>query len=212
MDTQSAENFIKSLKASNDVELAISAWANQKLYLPSKGQVLATWALNTLLKNNNVVSDSRYWTLLECILLGNSSSPPWLPTLVFKTPVVPILTSILRNFAIEDGNGLSKEMLGPCQRVLKMILPIAFPKTRLDTVLECFWASLDALSGIVSAENIMELVNLGVDGFRAAFTKATNKTKVGAPSRPHFGTYRQKCYRSMESLSRDTLPRSHARS
>jgi len=184
MDTQSAENFLKSLKASNDIELAISAWANEKLYIPSKGQVLATWALNTLLKNNNIVSDSRYWTLLESILLVNSSSPPWLPTLVFKTPVVPILTSLLRNFTIEDGNGLSTEMLEPCQRVLKMILPIAYPKTRLETVLDCFWASLDALSGTMPTENIMELVNIGVDGFRAAFTKVTNKTKVrcGIPS------------------------------
>jgi hypothetical protein len=183
MDRQSAEGFFKYLKASNDVELAISAWANEKLYIPSKGQFLATWALNTLLKNNSIVSDSRYWTLLESILLGDShSSPLWLPTLVYKTPVVPILTSILRNSATGDEERLSKEMLEPCYRVLKIVLPIAYPKTRLDAVLDCFWASLDALSGTLPVDNIIKLVNLSVDGFRLAFTKVTNKTKAGAPS------------------------------
>jgi len=184
METLSAEGFLKSLKASNGVELAISAWANENLYMPSKAQILTTWALNALLKNENVISDSRYWTLLHSILLDNnsSSSALWLPTIVYKTPVVPILTAALRSFAMENGQDLSKEALEPRQHVLRLIAPIAYPKTRLDTVLDCFWATLDAIADSSQREDMHALVNLAVEGFTAAFAKTTNKIKVSRHS------------------------------
>lgn len=178
METQSPESFLRSLKASNNIELALSAWKSEDLYIPSKGQFLVTWALNALLKSNNAIRDARYWNLLESIILGNSSLPPWLSTLVYKTPVVPILTAMLRMCAEGDIVELGKDVLEPCQRVLHAIVPIAYPKTRLDTMVECFWASLDAISSSFSHNSISGLLRLSVEGFRVAFSNATNKGKV----------------------------------
>src|ERR1700749_4234519 len=101
MSRLSPAAFVKGLKTSNDVELAISAWNNQNLYIPSKGQFIASWALNRLLKHTDSLLDFRIWNLLESILLSDPlstsftsptpSTPQWLPSLLHKIPIVPIL-------------------------------------------------------------------------------------------------------------------------
>lgn len=92
--------------------------------------------------------------------------------------MVPILTTTLRISAAKNEEGLSKDMLGPCQRVLRAIVPIALPKTRLETVLECFWACFDAASGAKDKDSLVGLVKLSTEGFKTAFSNATNKGKI----------------------------------
>lgn len=179
MTWSSPDAFVKALGSSNDVELAISAWNNEDMYIPSKGQFIASWALKNLLKNKQSQLDERVWALLESVLLSKSTPPPWLSTLLFKTPVVPILTAILRRCTDEDADPYSKNMLASCQHVLGEVLPLIYPRTRFETTLECFWAALEASAEYNNIESISKLIKMAVEGFRMAFIKATNKGKVG---------------------------------
>jgi hypothetical protein len=179
MTWPSPDAFVKTLGSSNDVELAISAWNNEDMYIPSKGQFIASWALKNLLKNKQSQLDERIWVLLESILLSKATPPPWLSTVLFKTPVVPILTAILRRCTNNDAEPYSKNMLASCQRVLGEVLPLVYPRTRFETTLECFWAALEASSEHPNVKSISKLIKLAVEGLRMAFVKATNKAKVG---------------------------------
>lgn len=174
--TWTADSFVKALRQSNDVQLAIDAYNDHSFYLPAKPQLLADWALNRLLKHSASIEDVKVWSLLREILLGDSPSPPtWLPALLYKIPVVPILTSIFRLLAESPQQGLLLEHALP---VLRSVLPIAYPKTRLDTILECLWACIDALSSTHPDVLVSDLAFLGLDGFSTAFQTASNKGKV----------------------------------
>lgn len=201
MSGPSPTAFVKGLKASNDVELAISAWKNQELYIPSKGQFIASWALNRLLKHTDSLLDFRIWNLLESILLSGSpstsstpptvSTPQWLPSLLHKIPIVPILTSLIRTISTKQVENVEKkadkdaafsETLRASKRVLGVLLPLSYSKTRFETILEGLWASLDVISSnkdmVGNIEELEGLVLLAIHGFQASFENATNKTKV----------------------------------
>jgi hypothetical protein len=174
--TWTADSFVKTLRQSNDVQLAVDAYNDQAFYLPAKPQLLADWALNRLLKYSAAIEEVKIWLLLQDILFGNSSTAPaWLPAVLYKIPVVPILTSIFRLLVESPQHALPLEHVLP---VLRSILPIAYPKTRLDTILECLWACIDALSSICIDTLVSDLAFLVLDGFPPAFQTASNKGKV----------------------------------
>lgn len=179
MSGPSPEAFVKALKSSNDVELAVSAWKNPDLYIPSKGQFIASWALNRLLKHTDSLLDFRIWNLLDSILLVNfPSTPQWLPTLLHKIPVVPILTSLIRTIPSKSSEEVRLETLRSCERILGVLLPLSYSKTRFETILESFWTSLEALSQNKNVGMLENLVEMAVHGFRSSFSNATNKAKV----------------------------------
>ncbi|PVG00766.1 hypothetical protein CPB86DRAFT_812877 [Serendipita vermifera] len=179
MSWTSPEAFMKSLKSSNDVQLALSAWKHADFYIPAKGQTLANWALNQLLKNNQALQDIRIWTLLDSIIFEDTDSiPQWLPTTLHKIPAVPILLSLLRHLANPNESPISENTLLICQHVMKTILPISYPKTRLETTIECLWAALDVVDRAKNVHQPLELVSSAVTGFISAFRNATNKAKI----------------------------------
>ena len=174
--TWTADSFVKTLRQSNDVQLAIDASNDHSFYLPAKPQLLVDWALNRLLKHSACIQDVKIWLLLREILLGDSlTAPTWLPALLYKIPVVPILTSIFRLLVESPQQGSLLENALP---VLRSVLPLAYPKTRLDTILECLWACIDALSSTHLDALVSDLAFLGFDGFLLAFQTASNKGKV----------------------------------
>ena len=174
--TWTADSFVKALRQSNNVQLAIDAYSDQTFYLPAKPQFIADWALNRLLKHSPAIGDVELWSLLQEILLGDSSTAPtWLPAVLYKIPVVPILTSIFRLLVDSPQQALLLEHALP---VLRSILPIAYPKTRLDTILECLWACIEALSSTHIDSLVSGLAFLCLDGFSPAFQTASNKGKV----------------------------------
>jgi hypothetical protein len=180
--TWTADSFVKALRQSNDVQLAIDAYNNHSLYLPAKPQFLADWALNRLLKHPTSIEDVKVWSLLRDILLGDSTAPPtWLPALLYKIPVVPILTSIFR-LLVESPQ--QESLLEHALPVLRSVLPIAYPKTRLDTILECLWACIDAVSSTHLDALASNLAFLGLDGFSPAFQTASNKGRVSFVTMP----------------------------
>jgi hypothetical protein len=174
--TWTADSFVKALRQSNDVQLAIDAYNDQAFYLPAKSQLLADWALNRLLKHPAATENVKIWSLLQDILLGNSSAAPtWLPAVLYKIPVVPILTSVFRLLTESPQQALLLEYALP---VLRSVLPIAYPKTRLDTIVECLWACIEALSSTHIDTSVSDVALLGLDGFSPAFQTASNKGKV----------------------------------
>ena len=174
--TWTADSFVKTLRQSNDVQLAIDAYNDQTFYLPAKPQFLADWALNRLLRHSPAIEDVELWSLLQEILLGDSSAAPtWLPAVLYKIPVVPILTSIFHLLVHSNQQEL---LLKHALPVLRTVLPIAYPKTRLDTILECLWACIEALSTTHIDSLVSGLAFLGLDGFLQAFQTANNKGKV----------------------------------
>lgn len=179
MTWSSPDAFVKALRTTNDPELAISAWKSDEVYFPSKAEFLSSWAFNQLLKNKQSLHDLRIWSLLESILLSHQALPPWTSALLFKTPVVPILTSILRSSAEESDEAAFFYSLTTYERVLGATLPLVYPRTRFESILECFWASLECISHKSKANSASGLSRLAIAGFRVAFTKATTKAKVG---------------------------------
>lgn len=174
--TWTADSFVKALRQSNDVQLAFDAYSDQSFYLPAKPQLLADWALSRLLRHPAAVEDVKIWLLLHEILLGHSSTAPsWLPAVLYKIPVVPILTSIFR-LLVESPQ--QEQLLECALPVLRFVLPIAYQKTRLDTILECLWACVEALSSVHIDALVSDLARLGLDGFSPAFHTANNKGKV----------------------------------
>lgn len=175
--TWTADSFVKALRQSNDVQLAIDAYSDQTFYLPAKPQFLADWALNRLLKHSPAIEDVELWSLLQKILVEDSSTvPTWLPAVLYRIPVVPILTAIFRLLV---DSSLQESLLKCALPVLRSVLPIAYPKTRLDTILECLWACTEALSSTHIDSFVSDLAFLGLDGFSPAFQTASNKGKVG---------------------------------
>ena len=180
--TWTADSFVKALRQSNDVQLAIDAYNDHSFYLPAKPQLLADWALNRLLKHSACIEDVKIWSLLQEILLGDSpTTPTWLPALLYKIPVVPILTSIFRLLVESPQQVLLLEHALP---VLRSVLPVAYSKTRLDTILECLWACIDALSSTHLDALVSDLAFLAFDGFSLAFQTASNKGKVSFITMP----------------------------
>ncbi|KAG8832126.1 hypothetical protein FRC17_001997 [Serendipita sp. 399] len=45
--------MLKTLRTLNNVEMASAAWANNEIYIPSKAQLITSWALNHLLKHGS---------------------------------------------------------------------------------------------------------------------------------------------------------------
>ncbi|KAG8758725.1 hypothetical protein FRC14_007512 [Serendipita sp. 396] len=175
----SPETFLRTFRTLSNIEHASAAWANQDLYIPSKPQLITSWALTHLLKHGSAIRDERIWSLLDSILSSNPSfPPPWLPALLYKIPTVPILTSLLRSFDPPTEGLDSNGPFIPYKRVMDVILPIAFPKTRFDTILDCLWASLETISGSNDMKNIESLALYPLKGFRNTFSAHSNKAKV----------------------------------
>ncbi|CCA70157.1 hypothetical protein PIIN_04096 [Serendipita indica DSM 11827] len=179
MTSGSPEAFLKRLKSTNSIPLALSAWKDKDFYLPSKGQHIAAWALDHLLKTPVAVHNVLIWRLLDDIILGTTGSySQWLSSVLYKTPTVPILASLLRPAPDEKPRKDAKELAEVSRRVMEVILPMAFPRTRFETVLDCLWAAFASVSHPRAPKEMSYHQMVALRGFQAAFANATNKGKV----------------------------------
>ncbi|KDQ13623.1 hypothetical protein BOTBODRAFT_33335 [Botryobasidium botryosum FD-172 SS1] len=202
----SSQSFIRALKAPADppqpdgpskIELARLAWELETLCVPSKAEVISEWILGKLLKEKgaerdaNPILDVRYWSLLSEIIAVPKSRPLpssfngsatlrnkniWLPPLLNRIPIVPILTTLVRNLPTED-----VDFIQSVYQTLQVLLPLALPKANADAVVECFWEAL-AWLGRVNTAHIDEastgIAVLVSDAFRKSFAQNSNKKKI----------------------------------
>ncbi|ORY31304.1 Urb2/Npa2 family-domain-containing protein [Naematelia encephala] len=81
----SASSFIKALKSSNDppcpdwpekVDIARHAWATLDLYVPKKAEVIGEWIIEAWSRQNLLLADERYHSLLLDVWAPSANSRP----------------------------------------------------------------------------------------------------------------------------------------
>lgn len=199
-ELSSSQEFIRALKAPRDppkpggirkVDLARQAWELESLFIPSKAEVIAEWALQTLLSSGQTESgvlDEKTWRLLADIVCTHgttlNSTLPWLNGVVNRVPVLPIFTSLLHALRKEfraDAPGPTA-LLDAATNASHVLLPLASLKTNCDTIAACFWEVL----GLFSAREIpdpplcsaLAICKTVVSVFETSFGNYSNKKKI----------------------------------
>ncbi|KAA1468590.1 hypothetical protein DENSPDRAFT_833947 [Dentipellis sp. KUC8613] len=200
---QSSQTFVRALKAPSDppkpgdptkIEIARQAWNTASFRVPNKGETIVEFLLTRLLKDRgresalNPVLDVRYWQLLGDILspsgeadsdaAGARSIKAWLSPLLNRTPIIPVVTSLLT--LSEQDASLVSELYTLAASPLANMWPIAIQKATPDTLLDCFGALLGALvtAPKSSIQGFINIANLVVTAFRTAFSNSSSKKKL----------------------------------
>ena len=141
----------------------------------------------------NPLLDLRYWQLLGDILCPyprsstaeiGTPSKIWLAPIVNKTPVAPIVISILtisRGLNLDIGSQLLASSFPP----LSLLWSIAVPKISPDTTLDCLGAFLK-VSNLISddgndvscCDGLFQFGSMILMSFKLAFAHSNNKKKV----------------------------------
>ncbi|TFY72617.1 hypothetical protein EVG20_g369 [Dentipellis fragilis] len=200
---QSSQIFVRALKAPSDppkpgdptkIEIARQAWNTTSFRVPNKGETIVEFLLTRLLKDRirdgalNPVLDVRYWQLLDDILLpseaaenaaaGTRATKAWLLPLLNRTPIVPVVTSLL--MLSEQDSSAMTELYTLAATSLAMMWPIAIQKATPDMLLDCFGALLGAMVTVPdpSTQGFIKIAHLVVVAMRAAFSNSSNKKKL----------------------------------
>ncbi|KAJ1310810.1 hypothetical protein OPQ81_009330 [Rhizoctonia solani] len=196
----SSQEFIRALKAAKDppkpggirkIELARQAWELETLFIPSKGEVIVEWILQSLLTSGDTqgaesgILDGKSWKLLADIVTTNSnlnSIPTWLNGVINRVAVWPIFTNLLRVLGTVPGSDQGFDNLGVVTCVARVLLPPAALKANCDTVAGCFWEVLGLFATRNDEETLLlaavELSETIVSTFEAAFGNYSNKKKI----------------------------------
>ncbi|KAG2116977.1 Urb2/Npa2 family-domain-containing protein [Suillus clintonianus] len=193
-----AQSFVRLLKAPTDppnpesplkIQIACAAWDDTTLHIPNKHELIAEFILTRLLKDksktsDNPVIDPRYWCLLCKVLdgsvgVGARGLKVWLGSLLNRTPLAPIIISILTLL-----NGLpvteAKELLMFVRQCFSVIWPLSVHKIGVETLLECLGAVLDVSSELLNYEAMDSMCEAVVSSYREALGNVGNKKKLHA--------------------------------
>ncbi|KAG1749705.1 Urb2/Npa2 family-domain-containing protein [Suillus paluster] len=194
----SAQSFVRLLKAPTDppnpesptkIQIACAAWDDTTLHIPNKHELIAEFILTRLLKDKsktseNPIIDVQYWCLLRKVLdgsvgVGARGLKVWLGSLLNRTPLAPIIISILtllRDLPVAEAKGLLV-LVRPCFSVL---WPLSVHKIGVETLLECFGIVLDVSAELVRNEALEGMCEAVVSSYREALGNAGNKKKLHA--------------------------------
>ncbi|KAG1766457.1 Urb2/Npa2 family-domain-containing protein [Suillus occidentalis] len=194
----SAQSFVRLLKAPTDppnpesppkIQIACAVWDDATTHIPNKHELIAEFILTRLLKDksktsDNPVVDARYWCLLRNVLDGSVGAGArglkvWLGSLLNRTPLAPIIISILtllRDLPVTKAEELLV-LMRPCFSVL---WPLSVHKIGVETLLECLGAVLDVSVELVKDENLGGICEAIVASYREALGNTGNKKKLPA--------------------------------
>ncbi|KAG2345231.1 hypothetical protein BDR05DRAFT_127206 [Suillus weaverae] len=194
----SAQSFIRLLKAPTDppnpesplkIQIACAAWDDATIHIPNKHELIAEFILTRLLKDksktsDNPLLDARYWSLLRKVLDGSVGAGArglkvWLGSLLNRTPLAPIIISILtllRDLPVTE----AKELLALVRSCFSVLWPLSVHKISVETLLECFGAVLDVSAELVDDEILGGICEAIVSSYREALGNAGNKKKLHA--------------------------------
>ncbi|KAG1810124.1 Urb2/Npa2 family-domain-containing protein [Suillus plorans] len=194
----SAQSFVRLLKAPTDppnpesplkIQIAWAVWDDTTIHIPNKHELIAEFILTRLLKDksktsDNPVIDARYWSLLRKVLVldgsvgaGVRGLKVWLGSLLNRTPLAPIIISILtllRDLPVTK----AKELLVPVHPCFSVLWPLSVHKIGVETLLECLGAVLNVSTELfddVILDGICETI---VFSYREALGNAGNKKKL----------------------------------
>ncbi|KIK46276.1 hypothetical protein CY34DRAFT_800619 [Suillus luteus UH-Slu-Lm8-n1] len=194
----SAQSFVRLLKAPTDppnpesppkIQIACAAWDDATAHIPNKHELIAEFILTRLLKDksktsDNPVVDARYWSLLRKVLDGSVGAGArglkvWLGSLLNRTPLAPIIISILtllRDLPVTKAEELLV-LVRPCFSVL---WPLSVHKIGVETLLECLGTVLNVSAELVKDENLGGICEAIVSSYREALGNTGNKKKLPA--------------------------------
>ncbi|KAG8710924.1 hypothetical protein FRC11_003975 [Ceratobasidium sp. 423] len=225
----SSQEFIRALKAPKDpprpggtlkIDLARQAWELETLFIPSKGEVIVEWTLQSLLTagvqgGESGVLDGKSWRLLADIVTCTrlkpnlNSIPTWLNAVINRVAVWPIFTQLLRALGTVPGSDSGLDVLGVVTAVAHVLLPPAALKASCDALAGCFWEVLGLFAAQHDNETLLsalELCDIIVSTFESSFGNCSNKKKIAVTLVDHHldSWLRQSkpCYSENTSLSK----------
>ncbi|KAG1889396.1 Urb2/Npa2 family-domain-containing protein [Suillus subluteus] len=194
----SAQSFVRLLKAPTDppnpesppkIQIACAAWDDATIHIPNKHELIAEFILTRLLKDksktsDNPVIDARYWSLLRKVLDGSVGAGArglkvWLGSLLNRTPLAPIIISILTllgDLPVTE----AKELLALVRPCFFVLWPLSVHKIGVETLLECLGAVLNVSAELVNDEILGGICEAIVSSYREALGNAGNKKKLPA--------------------------------
>ncbi|KAG1845502.1 hypothetical protein DFJ58DRAFT_893666 [Suillus subalutaceus] len=161
----SAQSFVRLLKAPTDppnpesppkIQIACAAWDDATIHIPNKHELIAEFILTRLLKDKSKTSDNP--VLDGSVGAGARGLKVWLGSLLNRTPLAPIIISILT-------------LLGN--------LPVTEAKELLALV-QCLGAVLNVSAELVNDEILGGICEAIVSSYREALGNAGNKKKLPA--------------------------------
>ncbi|KAI0034913.1 Urb2/Npa2 family-domain-containing protein [Vararia minispora EC-137] len=193
----SLQNFIRALRAPSDppkmggplkIEIARQTWNDTENNVPSKAETITEFILTNLLKERDKqressVTDPRYWELLLDVIRSRSSSittvqKTWLVPLLNRTPIAPIVVSLLDLAARADVVSL-QHIIAPASAVLRTLWPLAVPKMSVEILLHCFGAFVAATFNISRhLDYFLDIGKLVSSSLRNSFNNSSNKKKL----------------------------------
>ncbi|KAJ3571342.1 hypothetical protein NP233_g3811 [Leucocoprinus birnbaumii] len=190
---QTSQEFIRALKAPSDppteggptkIEIARQSWDNNAFFLPSKPQVVADWLLSSLLKDKSQppstssIFNLNYWKLLVDVLLDDSAASAnrrtWLPSLLHRIPLQPILSTFLSKF----GEAKSPEELSAAvAECISLTWRLSSRKMLIESLTDLFNLVLQ----ITDEENLTPgIIRIGIfitSSYRGSLGNVMNKKK-----------------------------------
>ncbi|KAG2075229.1 hypothetical protein BDR04DRAFT_1070464 [Suillus decipiens] len=192
----SAQSFVRLLKAPTDppnsesplkIQIACAAWDDTTIHIQNKHELIAEFILTRLLKDksktsDNPIIDARYWSLLHKVLdssvgAGARSLKVWLGSLLNRTPLAPIIISVLtllRDLKVAE----AKELLVLVRPCFSILWPLGVHKIGVETLLECFGAVLNVSAELVDDEILGDICEAILSSYREALGNAGNKKKL----------------------------------
>ncbi|KAF9456144.1 Urb2/Npa2 family-domain-containing protein [Collybia nuda] len=197
----SSGDFVRALKAPANpptpggptkIVIARRVWDDSSFHVPSKSEVIVDWILNKIFKEKhneppqNPLLNPQYWTLLYDILSSADVSTPgittrslkiWLPTLLNRIAMTPILTRFL-NLLDKLELDIQNQLSGIFSSCFRIMWPLAVRKISTEALLECFGALLNSWSLCERNVGIGLVGEMVVSSYRSSLWYSSNKKKI----------------------------------
>ncbi|KAF5368462.1 hypothetical protein D9758_002365 [Tetrapyrgos nigripes] len=194
LELQTSQDFVKALKSSSDppvpneptkIEIARTTWDNSSFYAPRKGEIIADWSFGVVIEGKGPAKtsllDTRFWRLLLDVISTSDPLPSssWLPAILSRTPLIPIVVSLLETLCKVD-LVVHSEVLTLVRPCLAILWPISTQKMTTEALLDCFASFLRFMKSR-SQELDINPNHVGlfiVTSFRRSFATCSTKKKI----------------------------------
>jgi len=184
------------------IEIARHAWDDNTFFLPSKAQVIADWLLSTFLKDKfqstwalsiscfrlllidfirstSSIFNSSHWELLLDVLTCQGPLSTWLPSLLYRTPLLPVLSAFMSKFG-EAGSPV--ELSTVVYSCVSRLWTLAESKMLLEDLAELFSLVLRKIDEGHLTSGIISIGILVTSSYRTSLGNVANKKKVCSPA------------------------------
>lgn len=189
----SSQELIRALKAPSDppvdrgptkIHIARRAWDNNAFLFPSKAQVIADWLLSVLLKDKSQSTSTSsifnltYWKLLADVLSDDPAvarnRKTWLPSLLHRVPLQPILSAFLTKFG-EAGSPV--DLSAAVSECIHSMWRLSSRKILIENLADLFNLVLQITDEKNLTPGVVSIGILVTSSYRASLGNVMNKKK-----------------------------------